>query len=327
MGERYVEVSVTATLETTEAFADFLFAEGALGLVIEDPLNNSPEILIRASFQGSLPIDPLLKRLTVYQRALAALDLPGAAGEIEIREIPATDWAQSWKEHFKPLAVGKRLMIAPPWEAGPFPENRLLVRIDPAMSFGTGHHATTRMCLEALEAFMEEWAGTRGPVVVDVGTGTGILAIAAAVLGADRVVAIDADPEACGAATSNLSLNNTAERIRISHGGVEALGPDVRFDLVLANLDSKGLCPLYGRLVAFLPPQGRLVASGILVEEEATVAAAARASGLRVTARQSDGEWLCLTMVFSSGLDTPKGGARFSPWGLRRGPPGRASDE
>jgi ribosomal protein L11 methyltransferase len=297
VGERYVEVSVTATLETTEALSDFLFAEGALGLLMEEPPDRSPEILIRASFPGNSPIEPIVARLTAYQCALAALDLAGVEGQIEIREIPVTDWGHSWKEHFRPLAVGKRLIIAPPWDSGPFPDDRLLIRIDPGMSFGTGHHATTRMCLEALEVFIEEWAETGGPVVLDVGTGTGVLAIAGAVLGAERVVAVDADPEACEAARRNLSLNDVTDRIRICHGRVETLDPKIRFDLVLANLDAKGLCPLFEILLAFFPPQGRLVASGILVEEEGTVAAAARASGLRVAGRQSDGEWLCLTLI------------------------------
>jgi len=295
--ERYVEVTVTVTPETTEAFADFLFAEGALGLVIEDPSDSGPGTLIRASFLGSSPIDPILQRLTAYQRALAALDLAGAEGRIEIREIPTTDWAQSWKEHFKPLVVGKRLIIAPPWESGPFPEDRLVIWIDPGMSFGTGHHATTRIYFEALEAFLEDWTGLRESMVLDVGTGTGILAIGAAVFGAERVVAIDTDPEVCEAARRNLSLNNVTDRIELLNGGVETLGPDMWFDLALANLDSKGLCLLFEPLVMFLHATGRLVASGILAEDERVVTAAARASGLRVTGRRSDGEWICLDLT------------------------------
>lgn len=297
MEERYVEVTITATPETTEAFADFLFAEGALGLVIEDPTDSGPETLIRASFLGHSPIDPILERLTTYQRALAALDFPGAEGRIDVREIPTADWVQGWKEHFRPLVVGKRLIVAPPWEAGPFPKDRLVIRIDPGMSFGTGHHATTRMCLEALEAFLEQWTKPTGLFLLDVGTGTGILAIGAAVLGAERVVAIDTDSEVCEAARRNLSLNNVTDRIELLHGGVETLGPDMRFDLALANLDSKGLCLLFEPLVTVLRATGRLVASGILAEDERAVTAAAQASGLRVTGRRLDGEWVCLELI------------------------------
>lgn len=297
MEERYVEVSVPATIETTEALADFLFSEGALGLVIEDPLDTSPEVLIRASFSKTSAIEPIIAQLEQYQGELKTLGLTGAVGRIETRQIPAEDWGKSWKEHFKPLAVGRRLVVAPPWEAGPFPEDRFLIRIDPGMSFGTGHHATTRMCLEALETFMGQWAETQGPGILDVGAGTGILAIAAAALGAERVLAIDTDPEACEAAARNLALNSITGRVQIFHGCVEALGSETRFDLALANLDAKGLCRLFEPVLTRLSPRGRLVVSGILVEEEGAVTAAARASGFRLAARQSEGEWLCLNLI------------------------------
>ncbi|MFQ5962243.1 MAG: 50S ribosomal protein L11 methyltransferase [Candidatus Methylomirabilales bacterium] len=296
MGEGYVEVSVSASAEAAEALTDFLFSEGALGLVTEDAPGGSSEILIRTSFPRTSPVEPIVTRLKQYQQSLAALGLVGAGGRIEVREIPAEDWGRSWKEHFKPLAVGNRLLIAPPWEGGPFPGDRLPIRIDPGMSFGTGHHATTRMCLESLEIFMGSWVQTRGPWVLDVGTGTGILAIAAALLGAEQVVAIDTDPEACEAATKNLALNKTTGPVQILHGGVDALEPERRFDLLLVNLDTKSLSHLFDSLSAHLAPWGRLVASGILVDEERTVSDAAETSAFRVTARQFDGEWLCLTL-------------------------------
>ncbi|MFQ5656177.1 MAG: 50S ribosomal protein L11 methyltransferase [Candidatus Methylomirabilales bacterium] len=296
MGEGYAEVSVSVSTETAEALGDYLFSEGALGLITEDSLTGTSEIVIRASFPGTAPVEPIVQRLKQYQQSLAALGLPGADGRIEVGEIAAEDWARSWKEHFKPIPVGNRLLIAPPWAEGPFPGDRLVIRIDPGMSFGTGHHVTTRMCLEALEHFMESWVQTRGPVVLDVGTGTGILAIAPAVLGAERVVALDTDPEACEAITKNLALNRIAGRVHIVHGGVDALEPEMRFDLVLANLDTKSLSHLFDNLSAHLAPWGRVVASGILVQEERTVSEAAEASGFQVTARRSEGEWLGLTL-------------------------------
>lgn len=307
MEEGYVEVSVTATVETAEALADFLFSEGALGLVIEDPVDSSPEVLMRASFPGSPSINPIIARLAHYQKELKTLGLTGAVGRIETRQIPSEDWGKTWKEHFRPLAVGKRLVIAPPWEDGPFPENRLLLRVDPGMSFGTGHHATTRMCLEVLEASMGQLAETRGPTVLDVGTGTGILAIAAAALGAERVVAIDTDPDACEGAARNLALNNVTGRVKLFRGGIETLEPDMQFDLIVANLDAKGFGSLFDSLLHRLSARGRLVASGILVEDEEKFVAAASASGFRLLGRQSEAEWLCLVMTpdRQSNLRTP----------------------
>lgn len=297
MGEGYVAISITATAETTEALADFLFSEGALGLVTEDSVEGSCDIHIRASFLGTSPIEAIVARLKDYWRALTALCLSGTEGQIEVHEVPATDWGQAWKEHFKPLFVGRRLIITPSWEVGPLPKNRLLLRIDPGMSFGTGHHATTRMCLEALEPFMDEWGERQGPRVLDMGTGTGILAIAAAMLGAQRVIALDTDPDAFEAAKKNLTLNKAAGCLKLLHGGIEALRPQMRFNLVLANLDAKTLSHLFDTLRFLLAPQGRLVVSGILVEAEEEIGSAARASGFQLLTRQSDGEWVCLTLA------------------------------
>ncbi|MGH7381815.1 MAG: 50S ribosomal protein L11 methyltransferase [Candidatus Methylomirabilales bacterium] len=301
MGEGYIEVGVLGTTETAEALADFLFSEGALGLVTEDPCEGRAGILIRASFPPASPVKQVVVRLVDYQRELEALGLAWGDGHIEVRTIPSEDWGKNWKQHFRPLPVGRRLVIAPPWEAGPFQEDRLVVRIDPGMSFGTGHHATTRMCLEALEAFLDQWRGDAGPRVLDVGTGTGVLAMAAGVLGAERVVAVDTDPEACAGAMKNLALNHTRDRVQVLQGGVEALGPGMQFDLVVANLDTKTLYPVLNTLKVLVAPQGRLVISGILIEEEEALNASVKASGLRVLTRQSDGEWLCFTLTPEAG--------------------------
>ncbi len=301
MGEGYVEVSVVGTTETAEALADFLFTEGALGLVTEDGSEGSTGILIRASFPRTLSVERIVARLADYQRELEALGLAWGDGHIEVRTIPSEDWGRSWKQHFRPLPVGRRLVIAPPWEADRFPEDRRAVRIDPGMSFGTGHHATTRMCLEALETFLDQWRGDAGPRVLDIGTGTGILAIAAGVLGAERVVAVDTDPEACAGAMKNVALNHTKDRVQVLHGGVETLRPGMPFDLVVANLDTRTLCPVLNTLKVLVAPQARLVISGILIEEEGTVNASVKASELRVVTRQSDGDWLCLTLTPEAG--------------------------
>jgi len=297
MADKYTEVSIVATGETEEALGDFLFSEGALGLVTEDLPGPPLRILIRAGFPGSLPTGPLVERLRRYQASLAALGFSGADGRIEVRELPLEDWGRKWKEGFKPLPVGRRLLIVPPWERGPFPPDRLVIWIDPAMTFGTGHHATTRMCLEAAEDFIARWQGQDGPRVLDVGTGTGILAIAAAALGASRVLAIDADPAACEAARSNLDRHDCASRVEVRRGGIEVVDPGARFDLILANLDAKTLCPLFRPLMQLLAPRAHLVVTGITPEDEAPVATAIRDAGLHIRARRIEEGWLCLTLV------------------------------
>jgi ribosomal protein L11 methyltransferase len=301
MAGGYLEIGVVATGETEEALCDFLFSEGALGLVTEDLPGEPRRISIRGSFAGTLPIGPLVEGLKRLQGSLEDLGFLVADGSIAVREIPLEDWGRNWKKHFKPLLVGRRLIIAPSWEAGAFPQGRLLIRIDPAMAFGTGHHATTRMCLDALEGFMNRWPAGPGPLILDAGTGTGILAIAAAALGARQVVAIDTDPEACEAARRNLALHDCANRVQILPGGIEVVESGPRFDLILANLDTKTLSPLFPRLGKLLAPGGRLIATGITLEDEASLPASIAASGLHALQRRIEDEWLCLTLALETG--------------------------
>ena len=297
MAGTYIELSVVTTTETEEALSDLLFSEGALGLVTEDLSGEPLRIRIRASFSSGVPVASLVEKLTRYQSSLAALGLPVEEGKTEVRELPLEDWGHNWKHHFKPLPVGRRLIIAPPWERGPFPQDRLLLRIEPAMAFGTGHHATTRMCLETLEEVLAIWSGKSGPSVLDVGTGTGILAIAAAALGARRIVALDTDPEACEAAKQNIVLNRLESLVEVHQGGLEVLEAESQFDLILANLDTKTLCPVLGVLGGRLAPGGRLITSGILVEDEERMAAAARAVRLGIVSRRTEDGWLCLSLA------------------------------
>jgi ribosomal protein L11 methyltransferase len=292
----YIELSVAATIETEEAMCDFLFSEGALGLVTDGLPGVPPRTVIRASFDAGVPVGPLLRNLGRYRSALAALGLPVAADQIGVRELPLEDWGANWKQHFQPLPVGRRLLVTPPWEPGPLPQDRLVIRIEPAMAFGTGHHATTRMCLQALEACMAGRSARNGPMVLDVGTGTAILAIAAAALGAARVIALDTDPEALEAAAHNLVLNRMEGRVQVCRGGLAVLEQALRFDLILANLDTKTLCPLLDLLRERLAPGGRSIASGIPVEDEETVTTAALAAHLSLGSRRAEDGWLCLTL-------------------------------
>jgi ribosomal protein L11 methyltransferase len=292
----YHELTVYASRETEEGIGEFLFGAGALGLATDEAPERRPGVIIRASFPGSAEPARIIAGLQRYLAELALLGLPVEGSPIEVRELPIEDWGRSWKEHFKPLPVGTRLIIAPPWEEGPFPPDRVLLWIDPAMAFGTGHHATTRMCLEALERLMAQGSGTPPPLVLDLGTGTGILAIAAARLGAGSVLALDTDPEACEAARKNLARHPIGSRVQVIHGDIDQLGATPRFDLILANLDTKTLRPLCSTLQPRLSPRGHLVATGITAEDEALVTQAIQAAGLLVVDREIQEGWLCLVL-------------------------------
>jgi len=187
----------------------------------------------------------------------------GLASMLRTRWRREEEWAEAWKRFFGVERIGRRLVVCPTWIDYAPREGEVLIQIDPGMAFGTGQHPTTRLCLEALEARLRP-----GHTVLDVGTGSGILAVAAALLGAARVVALDIDPVAVAAARQNVALNGLEGRVRVLEASLTAGGPlddddGSRFDLVLANISSAGIAEMAPDLVRALAPGGVLMASGI----------------------------------------------------------------
>jgi len=205
--------------------------------------------------------------------------------EVRVRPVPIQDWTSRWKEGYKPFPVGRRFLIAPSWDCPPETGGRLLLIIDPGMAFGTGTHETTQQCLMALEDY---W---RGRSLLDVGTGTGILAIAAARLNPRaRIVALDIDPEACAVARENVERNGVGESIALLCGTLGDV-PEERFEMVIANLTSDVLAALLPMFPQRLEPDGILVLSGLLEGDETAFLEALRASALRPLEVQRGGEW------------------------------------
>ncbi|HBD10076.1 MAG TPA: 50S ribosomal protein L11 methyltransferase [Syntrophobacteraceae bacterium] len=212
-------------------------------------------------------------------------------------------WADRWKEHFKPLRVGRHFIVCPTWEEPHAGQGDRVIRIDPGQAFGTGHHETTRLCLEWLEAYddllrqqdREQTPPSRRPSLLDVGTGSGILAIGAAVLGWHEVVAIDLDPEAVQVAAENLQLNSTNKCVRLVTGDVYQV-PE-RFDVVMANIQALPLIRMAEVLKVKLNPRGHLVLSGILQEQRDMLVAAFTDQSLHLVTERPAGEWCLLEFV------------------------------
>jgi ribosomal protein L11 methyltransferase len=217
-----------------------------------------------------------------YRASLAALGFPVAAAEPEIAPLRDDAWASAWQQSFRPRAVGKRLLVVPPWVAAAArAAGRIAIVIEPGRAFGTGHHGSTEGCLALLDEHADDIADA---TLLDIGTGTGILAVAALKLGAARAVAVDVDPDAVAAARANAARNGCAERFSVLVGGPEALD-GARFPLVLANLlghTHLALAPVYPRLTA---PGGRLILGGILADEDARVVDALAAAGFALERR------------------------------------------
>jgi ribosomal protein L11 methyltransferase len=278
---QFWELSVGAPAEISEGLTNFVWELGALG-VLEEEIAGAPRL--RAFFSASASPDALAGRLRDYLAGLRALGFAVAA---DSRVAPLTDpgWAEAWREHFRPRAVGRRLLIAPPWDV-PDRYGRLAIVIEPGRAFGTGQHGSTLGCLEALERRLASQAPARA---LDLGTGSGILAIAAARLGVPEVLAIDEDPDAVANARTNVALNGVAAAVTCATADVGALqtGPA---PLVLANILASAhvrLAGVYRRLVA---PGGTLVLGGVLeTEADETARRVASAGFVRCAALLRDG--------------------------------------
>lgn len=201
-----------------------------------------------------------------------------------------SEWLYKWQEHFKPTKIGERILVKPGWEDYEPSEGELVIEMDPGMAFGSGLHETTSMCVKALEKFLKE-AGTDHPLkVLDVGTGTGILAMAAVLLGADEALGIDIDEEAVRVSGENIRKNGLEDRIKIMQGDLMA-GVDYAADIIVANLMADLVIKMSPSAASRLRTGGIYVTSGILDIKEETVKTAIENAGFDIMEVLKDGEW------------------------------------
>ena len=228
---------------------------------------------------------------------VGGLGIESARTPIE-RWTDESEWHSKWKAFFKPAWVG-RILLAPGWDDS-VGDVDSAVRIDPGMAFGTGLHVTTRQSLLAMQDCL-----TPGDDVLDLGTGSGVLAIAAARLGAGSVKALDKDPKAVEAARENVSLNDVGDVVTVAHGSLDERDsngkPPKKFDLLVANIVAAVHCWLAGAMIDVLAPGGTLILGGIVQTREADVAAAFADREMGVVEKAHDGDWICLTLQSETG--------------------------
>lgn len=224
-------------------------------------------------------------------RQIAALLARHGLPTPHITQLDDIDWANAWRANYHPLRVGRRLWIEPSWERRTDHDaDDIVIALDPGMAFGTGTHATTQLCLELLEAWVRP-----NDHILDLGTGSGILAIAAARLGAARVLAVDIDPQSVTAARENVAANGVADVVTVDGGSLDALAGG-QWHIVVANILATVLIEMIasGGLTALVAPGGRLMLSGILAVQQADVAAALAAVGWELDGVRAMGEWVAL---------------------------------
>ncbi|HEU5361011.1 MAG TPA: 50S ribosomal protein L11 methyltransferase [Candidatus Deferrimicrobiaceae bacterium] len=301
---RWKSITVETRREAVDALSHFFTEHGALGMAYDeqlfgpegdpvDPLPPPDEVTrLTAYFPWEADLHSVKKDFLEFLPVLAESFGPEPGAFVTAAEITDFGWAEKWKEHFKPKRIGRRITVKPSWEPyAPGPEEVVLT-IDPGQAFGTGTHETTAMCLQFLEEAFD--ASPSSLRVLDVGTGTGILGIAAARLGASCTVGIDVDPKAVEVAGENARINGVENRFHAATTPLSRV--EGRYDVVLANVLAEILIDLKHEIVARVAPGGLLVLSGILAEKSEWVENEYRSAGCRPAGRKDQGQWAALLL-------------------------------
>ncbi|OGO04744.1 MAG: ribosomal protein L11 methyltransferase [Chloroflexi bacterium RBG_13_56_8] len=293
---RWVEIRVDADPASVDDLVSLLGRHCQGGAVVEShPDASTEEERRRITVKGFLPVwdEDTRQKLEI---ALLLLQRVSPISEPRISILEPEDWAESWKAHFSPQHIGERTVIVPTWHEYQRASGEVVINLDPGMAFGTGLHATTRLCLEAIERYLRQEMA-----VLDVGTGSGILAISAALQGAMHVRGIDVDAVAVEVARENVALNQVEHIVAIERAtlGNDA-PPDVpqhagtQYDLVLVNILAETIMKMLPSLVASLRVGGIMVGSGILLEKAGAVTASLKDAGMTLLEQMQQDGWVAL---------------------------------
>ena len=308
----YVEVKlIVDDHECIDGISNVFNELGSGGVVIDDPQliasyahrgqwddhEFSEELLAKTevTIKGYLAKDEfLVGKLEELRQELKEIERRMQLSPIvlSLDEVKEEDWANSWKVYFKPDKVGKKTVIKPTWEAYDAKDGELVIEIDPGMAFGTGNHATTALCTNLLEKYV-----TPGMQVLDVGTGSGILAIQAALLGADRVQAMDFDTVAVKAATENVALNHLEDKVSVAHSDLLAQAKG-QGDLIIANIVADIIIRLIPDTAAYLKGPKLFISSGIIDTRKDDVLAALAAGGFQVLEIREKAGWVAIVAQY-----------------------------
>jgi ribosomal protein L11 methyltransferase len=318
----WLELSVEVEPEAVESVGELLAKEGYNGgVVIDQPIIpglDGPEYTYDSTalvtLRTYLPLDEHAEESrSRIEQALWLLGRLRHVGPLRVKQLEEQDWASAWKQYYSIQRIGTRAVVVPSWLEYEAQPDDLVLRLDPGMAFGTGLHPTTQLCVGALERHVRP-----NTSVLDLGCGSGILAIVAAKLGAQPVLALDTDPIAVDATRENIAINGVADQVRTavgSLGGGTAMGHwlypsekdaalasgietvpagEVTFDLIVANIIARVLAALAEDLKAALVPGGVLISSGIIIDREHEVVEAFAAAGLEPRERHQEGDWVAL---------------------------------
>ena len=300
--EKWLKIEITAPLELIDALSNFLEETGAQGVFSESllppgaadlPESDGVEV-IQAFFPADIRSEKRIYAVRKYLKSLEEIFPEVAAPTLTTEIISDPDWGEQWKKYFKPIRVCKNIVVKPTWERYTPASRDIVVEIDPGMAFGTGQHASTRMCMEAVEDIILKDRSVKEWKVLDVGCGTGILGITAAKMGAEDVICVDNDPKATEIAAQNAVINAVDNRLHILNKDAAQI-TEPR-NLIIANLTAKLLLKLHAQLVRLLLPDGYLIISGLIETDIPSIEEHFITAPLEVQSMLTEKEWVCYVL-------------------------------
>ncbi|MCR8870448.1 50S ribosomal protein L11 methyltransferase [Peribacillus frigoritolerans] len=306
---KWSEFAIQTTNEAVEPVSNILHEAGASGVVIEDPLELVKErenvfgeiyhlnpddypdegVVIKAYLPVNSFLGDTIDAIKESINNLQLFDIDLGKNVVSISEVNEEEWATAWKKYYNPVKISERFTIVPTWEDyTPVSSDELIIELDPGMAFGTGTHPTTVMCIQALERTV-----TPGDLVVDVGTGSGVLSIAAALLDAKRIQSLDLDEVAVQSAKQNVELNNVQDKVSVSQGNLLD-GVNEQADIVVANILAEVIMRFTDDVAKVVKPGGFFIASGIIQTKKQDVKEAIIASGFTVEETILMEDWVAI---------------------------------
>lgn len=303
----WTEVTVKTTTEAVEAISNILLEERCGGVMIEDPKDflfqkkneldwdyveeevfnksNQDGVLIKTYIPEERNVLELVETIKAKISLLPSYGLDIGEGTVSLSDVNESDWANEWKKYYKPTKIGQKIVVKPTWEDYDKQEGDLIIELDPGMAFGTGTHETTSMCIRELEKYVDE-----SKRVFDIGCGSGILAIAAAKLGAKEVVAGDLDEVAVKVSRENCELNNVLDKVVVKHGSLFEV-VEGKADVIVANIIADIIKILANDVSKFLSEDGVFISSGIIHAKIDEVVEALQKNGFEIVEIVKLGEW------------------------------------
>lgn len=307
MDKDWIEVEVITSSEATEAVSGFFYNCDVQGVSISDPrdllfkkehpaysdlfdekiLKVEEGAIVKGYFKETENFNDTIEYIKESVSKLEEFGLDKGEGLVTYHKVNEEDWENNWKKYYKPTKVGEKIVVKPIWEKYDAKAEEVVVELDPGIAFGTGTHETTRMCIKALEKYVKN-----EDTVFDIGTGSGILAIAASKLGAKKVVGVDLDPVAVDSAKENVAFNNL-KNIEILYGDLMEV-VEGKAEVIVANLLADIVLCLCENVTTFMKAGSYLIASGILNTQRDLIVSKFESLNLSITEVMEDGEWICV---------------------------------